>query len=186
MKKSWELKIETARSLFWIAYFSNHRSKVWWPTALVNYLVCKRLAVQTLLGSLEFVIQINLEYGTIKIWNLGRSWNISIKIEIYWSDTLWFYSLNNTLVTYFEILSIFFSNLYYLTRHEFIWCQLLPVSMQSGGVLNTIKKTRMTKLLWRKFKTTERYWFVSKNAKKDLWYKVRQFVSSPLNFKTTN
>ena len=45
----------------------------WWPSGLGNYFVCKRLAVQTLLWSLEFVIQINLEHNTIAVWNLARS-----------------------------------------------------------------------------------------------------------------
>ena len=40
-----------------------------WPSGLGNYFVCKRFieihAVQTLLWSLEFVIQINLEHDTI-------------------------------------------------------------------------------------------------------------------------
>ena len=35
------------------------------PSGLGNYFVCKRFAVQTLLWSLEFVIQINLKHNTI-------------------------------------------------------------------------------------------------------------------------
>ena len=38
-----------------------------WPSGLGNFFVCKRFAVQTLLWSLEFVIQINLGYDTIKV-----------------------------------------------------------------------------------------------------------------------
>ena len=38
---------------------------------LGNYFVCKRFPVQTLLWSVEFVIQINLEHNTIAVWNLG-------------------------------------------------------------------------------------------------------------------
>ena len=34
---------------------------------LGNYFVCKRFAVQTLLWSLEFVIEINLEHDTIAV-----------------------------------------------------------------------------------------------------------------------
>ena len=34
----------------------------------------------TLLWSLEFVIQINLEHDTIAVWNLARSWSILTKI----------------------------------------------------------------------------------------------------------
>ena len=37
------------------------------PSGLGNYSVYKRFAVQTLLWSLEFVIQINLEHGTIAV-----------------------------------------------------------------------------------------------------------------------
>ena len=44
---------------------------------LGNYFVCKRFAGQTLLWSLEIVIQINLEHDTIAVWNLARSWSIS-------------------------------------------------------------------------------------------------------------
>ena len=47
-----------------------------WPNGLGNYFVCKRFEVQTLLWSLEFVIQINLEHDTIAVWNLARSWSI--------------------------------------------------------------------------------------------------------------
>ena len=77
----------------WIRNSSDHR-KVWianllhtkslpnllmalWPSGLCNYFACKRFAVQTLLWSLEFVIQINLEHNTIAVWNLGRRWSIS-------------------------------------------------------------------------------------------------------------
>ena len=35
------------------------------PNELANYIVCKRFTVQTLLWSLEFVIQIDLEHNTI-------------------------------------------------------------------------------------------------------------------------
>ena len=43
------------------------------PSGLGNDFVCKRFAVQTLLWSLEFVIQINLEHDTIATSNLARS-----------------------------------------------------------------------------------------------------------------
>ena len=36
-----------------------------WTSGLGSYFVCKRFTVQTLLWSLEFVNQINLEHGTI-------------------------------------------------------------------------------------------------------------------------
>ena len=39
--------------------------KALWPNGLGNYFLCKRSAVQTLLWSLEFVIQVNLEHDTI-------------------------------------------------------------------------------------------------------------------------
>ena len=38
-----------------------------WPSGLSNYFVCKRFGVQTLLWSLEFVIQTNLEHGTMAV-----------------------------------------------------------------------------------------------------------------------
>ena len=116
-----------ARDLFWIADSSDHSSKVLWSSGLGNYLVCKIFAVQTLLWSLEFVFEINLEHDAIKIWNLARSWNISIKIATYWSHIVWFYSLNNTLVTYFATLSIFRSTLYYMTKYGCKGSQLLQV-----------------------------------------------------------
>ena len=37
------------------------------PIGLGNYFVWKRIAVETLLYSVEFVIQINLEYYTIAV-----------------------------------------------------------------------------------------------------------------------
>ena len=40
-----------------------------WPSGLGNYFVCKRFAVHTLLWSLEFAIQINLEHDTIAVNN---------------------------------------------------------------------------------------------------------------------
>ena len=36
-----------------------------WPSGLGNYFISKRFAVQTLLVSLEFVVQINLQHDTI-------------------------------------------------------------------------------------------------------------------------
>ena len=41
--------------------------QVLWPSGLGNYFVCKRFAVQTLVFSLEFVIQIKLEHDIIAI-----------------------------------------------------------------------------------------------------------------------
>ena len=41
--------------------------EAWWPSGLGNYFVCKRFAVQTILWSLEFVIQINLKHNTIAV-----------------------------------------------------------------------------------------------------------------------
>ena len=43
-----------------------------WPSGLGNYFVCKRFAVQTLLWSLEFVIEINLEHDAITISPLQK------------------------------------------------------------------------------------------------------------------
>ena len=51
--------------------------QVIWPSGFGNYFVCKRFVVQTLLWSLEFVIQINIEHDIIVVWNLPQSWNIS-------------------------------------------------------------------------------------------------------------
>ena len=44
-----------------------------WPSGLGNFIVCKRFAVQTLLWSLGFVIQINFEHNTIAVSNLAQS-----------------------------------------------------------------------------------------------------------------
>ena len=45
----------------WITNTSDH-------SGLGNYFVCKRFTVQTLLWSLEFVIQVNLEPDIIAVW----------------------------------------------------------------------------------------------------------------------
>ena len=45
---------------------------------LGNYFVCKRFAVQTLLWSLELVMQINFEHDTIAVWKFAQSWSISV------------------------------------------------------------------------------------------------------------
>ena len=42
-----------------------------WHSGLGNYFVCRRFAVQTLLWSLEFVIQIKLEHDTIAVYFLS-------------------------------------------------------------------------------------------------------------------
>ena len=49
------------------SYLTQHVSGLVWPSGLGNDFVCKRLAVQTLPWSLEFVIQTNLEHDTIAI-----------------------------------------------------------------------------------------------------------------------
>ena len=51
------------------------------PSGLGNCFICKRFEVQTLLWSLEFVIQINLEQDNIAVWYLARSWSISKKLN---------------------------------------------------------------------------------------------------------
>ena len=79
------IAIVSCSRFIWITNSSDHR-RVWtanllhtkWPSGLGNYFVCKRFAVQTLLWPLEFVIQTNLEHVTIAVWNLARSWSISI------------------------------------------------------------------------------------------------------------
>ena len=53
-----ELRISCMRS----SYLTDQAIR---PSELGHYFVCKRFAVQTLLWSLEFVIQINLEHDTI-------------------------------------------------------------------------------------------------------------------------
>ena len=53
---------------------------------LGNYFVCKRFAVRTLLWSLEFVIQINLEHDTIAKGNIvlrNRQWEIKKPLEFF-------------------------------------------------------------------------------------------------------
>ena len=52
--------------LIWITNSSDHRRALW-PNGLGNFFVCKRFAVQTLLWSLEFGIQISLEDDTIAV-----------------------------------------------------------------------------------------------------------------------
>ena len=58
------------------------------PSGSSNYFTCKRFAVQTLLQSLEFVTQINLEQNIIAVWNLAQSWSISILTSILWKRDL--------------------------------------------------------------------------------------------------
>ena len=59
------------------------------PTGLSTYFVCKRIAVQTLLWSLEFVIQINLEHNIIAVIRLcftsaknGKGGDRSVTVNI--------------------------------------------------------------------------------------------------------
>ena len=56
---------------------------------LGNYFVCKRFAVQTLLWSLELVIQINFEHDTITVWKLAQSWSITVLLLICGSYMRW-------------------------------------------------------------------------------------------------
>ena len=85
----------------WITNSSNHRivwpanllykkklasplgHKALCPSGLGKDFPCKRFAVQTFLWSQKFVIQINLEHGTIAVWNLARSWRISTNISYF-------------------------------------------------------------------------------------------------------
>ena len=60
------------------SYLTHKAVRPLWPSGLSNYFVYKRFVVQTLLWSLELMIQINLEHKTIAVWNLARSWSISI------------------------------------------------------------------------------------------------------------
>ena len=47
--------------------FTFTTNKALWPSGLGNYFVCNRFTVQALPWSLEFVIQVNLEHGTIAV-----------------------------------------------------------------------------------------------------------------------
>ena len=74
----------------------NHRCHIAWRyqdikvrnIIVVNYWIIynlnfnKRLPVETLLWSLEFVIQINLEQDTIAVWNLNQKLSISAEINL--------------------------------------------------------------------------------------------------------
>ena len=53
------------------------------PSGLRNHFVCKRFAVQTLLRSHKFVIQINLEHDTTSVWGLARSWSTSTLLKLF-------------------------------------------------------------------------------------------------------
>ena len=66
------MEIEIKRLVHFKAYFHIAMalcSRLIWiaNSSEGNYFVCKRFAIQTLLWSLEFVIQINLEHDTIAI-----------------------------------------------------------------------------------------------------------------------
>ena len=92
MKRRWCY----TRDLFYIANFSNSRSKALWPSGLVNCLVRKKFGVQSPLWSMGFLIQNkspprhhrSLKLGS-KLKYPNKNWNIIIG----WSDTVWCYSL---------------------------------------------------------------------------------------------
>ena len=67
----------------WITNSCYHR-RVWTADLLHTMSLPNPMgfAVQTLLWSLEFVIQINLEHNTVAVWNLARSWSISSILSI--------------------------------------------------------------------------------------------------------
>ena len=48
-------------------HFVGYLHKTLWPSGLGNNFMCTRFAVQTLLWSLEFVIQINLKHNDIAV-----------------------------------------------------------------------------------------------------------------------
>ena len=109
---------------FCIANFSDHRSKVLWPSGLGSYFICKKLADQILLWSLEFVAQSksrarnhhNLKLDS-KLKYLNKNWIIMMLLI-----TKYFrYS-------FFFLLSIFRSSLYYLTKYGFKRSQFLQAS----------------------------------------------------------
>ena len=61
------------------------------PSGLGNYFICKRFAVQTLLWSLEFAIQINLEHDTIAVryfFLLKCTFLLKFSTKIHWSTRL--------------------------------------------------------------------------------------------------
>ena len=64
------IKTKTTLKLRWCRardLFGSQIQETLWPSRLSNNFVCKRFAVQTLLWSTEFVIQINLEHDTIAV-----------------------------------------------------------------------------------------------------------------------
>ena len=70
-------------------------------------------------------------------------------------------------------LSISISIFYYFTKYVFKGSQLLHVlSAVWRCFKHSEKKYIFFELFWSKFKTTERYWYVLKNAKNDLWNEV--------------
>ena len=99
-----------------------------WPSGFNNYFyfLCKRFAVQTLLWSLEFLIKVNLEYSTIVVWNLPRSWSISIEILflLHHIISLHFSNCNYMVVILFDPPDLpFYAYLILLTyswRHDYI------------------------------------------------------------------
>ena len=58
-----------------------------WLSGLGNCIVCKRFAVQTLLWLLKFVIQINLEHGTIKV-KVSSNYLSKVMVDKNWNTCL--------------------------------------------------------------------------------------------------
>ena len=70
----------------------------------------------------------------IKNWNIVNGW----------SDIVWWYSLNNSLITIFLLLSIFHSIFCYLTKHGFKENQLPANFDGSWWFLHRMKKVWFT------------------------------------------
>ena len=88
---------------------SNRFLMALWPSGLGNYFVCRRFPVQTLLWSLEFVIQINLEHDTIASLKLGSKLKYLNIMDFLFFRKVRDTSLTCKIVVFPSYLSSFFS-----------------------------------------------------------------------------
>ena len=97
LRAKFQTAIVLCLRFIWITNSSDHRRALW-PNGLGNYFVCKTFAVHTLLWSLEFVVQINLEHDTITVQKrypnyIGkmsvRTWRLLVM------SSYFFYELNS-------------------------------------------------------------------------------------------
>ena len=72
--------------------------KTLWPSGLGNYFVCKLFTIQTLLWSMEFVIQVNLEHDTIVIYSFGKNRNTVFLFQLSWQSTQVFLEIRHLFV----------------------------------------------------------------------------------------